>query len=194
MSKKLRVAILISGRGSNMQALHQASLADDYPADIIGVLSDKADAAGLKYAEDAGLNTAIVERGAFASKADHEAAIQGALEEWDAELLALAGFMRVLSADFVRAWPQKIINIHPSLLPKYKGLDTHARALEAGDKKHGCSVHYVTADLDAGPVIMQAEIDVLANDTIQTLEQRLLPEEHKLYPLALSQIANLKLL
>lgn len=180
---------MISGRGSNLKALHAASLAPDYPAMICGVLSDHAEAGGVAWAEENGIPVSIVERGAFASKADHEAAMDEAIREWDADMIAMAGFMRVLSADLVAKWQGRIINIHPSLLPKHRGLDTHARALAEGDTRHGCTVHHVTAELDGGPVIAQAEVAVLPDDTADTLAARVLIEEHKLYPAALADCA-----
>ena len=173
-----------------MIALAQAMAAPNHPGKVCGVLSDHADAAGLAYANENGIPTAIVERGAFASKADHEAAIHAALLEWDTKFIALAGFMRVLSGDFVAKWTGRIVNIHPSLLPKYKGLDTHARAIAAGDSEHGCSVHIVTPELDDGPIIAQARVPVLPDDTPETLAARVLVEEHRLYGEALKQLLN----
>jgi phosphoribosylglycinamide formyltransferase 1 len=185
---KIPVAVFISGRGSNMEKLVEAAQADDYPAWICGVLSDRADAAGLKFAEANGIPVAAIERKEFADKAAHEVAIQKQLEMWGAQFVALAGFMRVLLPEFVTLWQGRMVNIHPSLLPKYKGLDTHARALTAGDTEHGCSVHWVTPELDGGAVIAQARVPVLASDTEQTLAARVLLEEHRLYAMALAQI------
>ncbi len=185
---KIAVAFFISGRGSNMEKLVEAANADDYPAKICGVLSDKADAAGLKFAKALGIPTAAFERKNYTDKAAHETAIQKQLELWGAEFVALAGFMRVLSPEFVSMWQGRMINIHPSLLPKYKGLHTHARALEAGDKEHGCSVHWVTPELDGGAVIAQTRVPVLAGDTEVTLSQRVLIEEHKLYAVVLAKV------
>jgi phosphoribosylglycinamide formyltransferase 1 len=186
--RKKRVAILISGRGSNMLALIEAAKADDYPAQIVGVISDKPDAKGLETAKSLRLPAIAVPRKDYASKAVHEAAIQAALDDLGADIVCLAGFMRLLSAEFLAPWEGRIINIHPSLLPKHKGLDTHARAIEAGDAVHGCSVHFVTAGMDEGPVIMQAEVPVLADDTPESLAVRVLKEEHRIYPLALAKI------
>ncbi|MCU0832200.1 MAG: phosphoribosylglycinamide formyltransferase [Rhizobiaceae bacterium] len=184
---KTPVAILISGRGSNMEKLVEAARAPDHPAEICGVLADRADAAGLDFARGQGLVAVAVERKGFADKAAHEAAISAVLADWGAGFIALAGFMRVLSPEFVQAWHGRIVNIHPSLLPRHKGLDTHARALAAGDTEHGCSVHWVTAELDGGDVIAQARVPVLSGDTVATLSARVLAEEHKLYPAALAQ-------
>ena len=186
--RKIPVAVFISGRGSNMEKLVEAAKADGYPARICGVLSDKSDAAGLNFASASGIPTAAIERKDHANKAAHEAAVQKQLEDWGTEFVALAGFMRVLSPEFVALWRGRMINIHPSLLPKYKGLDTHARALAAGDTEHGCSVHWVTPELDGGDVIAQARVPVLIDDTEATLAARVLVQEHKLYPLALASV------
>jgi phosphoribosylglycinamide formyltransferase 1 len=185
---KIPVAVFISGRGSNMEKLVEAAQADDYPAKICGVLSDRVDAAGLKFAAANGIPVAAIERKNFADKASHEAAIQKQIGSWGTEFVALAGFMRVLSPEFVMLWQGRMINIHPSLLPRYKGLDTHAHALAAGDAEHGCSVHFVTAALDDGAVIAQATVPVLPGDTESSLAARVLIEEHKLYAKALAQI------
>jgi phosphoribosylglycinamide formyltransferase-1 len=189
-TEKTPVAVLISGRGSNMEALIRAADADDYPARIVGVLSDNADAKGLETAAAKGIPAKSVARADFGSKREHEAAIQAALEEFGAEIVCLAGFMRLLSGDFLAPWEGRIINIHPSLLPKHKGLETHARAIEAGDTLHGCSVHHVTAEMDEGPVICQTEVPVLPGDTPETLAARVLKEEHRIYPLALAKLAQ----
>ena len=170
-----------------MEKLVEAAKADEYPAQICGVISDRADAVGLKFASANGIATAAIEREEFVDKASHEAEIQKQLEKWGTKFAALAGFMRVLSPEFVSIWQGRMINIHPSLLPKYKGLNTHSRALAAGDKEHGCSVHWVTPELDGGAVIAQSKVPVLAGDTEATLAARVLVEEHKLYPQALAQ-------
>lgn len=187
---RLRTAVFISGRGSNMTALIEAARADDYPAHIAVVIADRADAAGLETARAHGIAALAIERAAYASKADHEAALEDALGAHSIELVALAGFMRLLSGAFLEPWAGRIINIHPSLLPKYKGLDTHARAIAAGERTHGCSVHHVTAGMDEGPVIAQATVPVLDGDTPETLAARVLVEEHRLYPRALAQLAR----
>ncbi|WP_306118652.1 MULTISPECIES: phosphoribosylglycinamide formyltransferase [unclassified Roseitalea] len=186
--RKRDVAVLISGRGSNMIALADACAAADFPARIVGVLSDRADAPGLDAARARGLAAAALPRTDFAGKAAHEAAIEAQLVGWGAEIVCLAGFMRLLSAGFVDRWRGRIINIHPSLLPRHRGLDTHARALAAGDARHGCSVHHVTAGMDEGPVIAQAAIDVGKGDTPETLAARVLAQEHRLYPRALRML------
>jgi phosphoribosylglycinamide formyltransferase 1 len=185
---KIPVAVFISGRGSNMEKLVEAAQADDYPARICGVLSDRADAGGLKFAAANDIPVAAIERKNFADKASHEAAIESQLKNWGAEFVALAGFMRVLSPKFVSLWKGRMINIHPSLLPKFKGLDTHARALMAGDKEHGCSVHWVTPELDGGAVIAQARVPIIAGYTEETLAARVLIEEHRLYAKVLGAI------
>lgn len=187
---KKRVAILISGRGSNMAALIEAARDPGYPAEIIGVLSNIEGAGGLARASVAGLQTTTLPHRAFASKAEHEAAVTAQLEAWGAEIVCLAGYMRLLSPGFVQRWAGRLINIHPSLLPAFKGLDTHARALAAGVAEHGCTVHFVTAEMDGGPAIAQARIKVLGNDTPETLAARVLVEEHRLYPQALALVAR----
>jgi phosphoribosylglycinamide formyltransferase-1 len=185
MARK-RVAILISGRGSNMAALIDAATAPDYPAKIVLVISNKADALGLVVARAAGIPTAVVEAD---TRAAMEAGINRHLAVVDAEIVALAGFMRILSPDFVRLWQHRLINIHPSLLPLYPGINTHARALADRATRHGCTVHFVTAAVDEGPVIAQAEVPILPGDTPETLAARVLVEEHKLYPRALAIVA-----
>ncbi|MCK5748264.1 MAG: phosphoribosylglycinamide formyltransferase [Oricola sp.] len=189
MNRK-RVAVLISGRGSNMEALIRATKAPDYPAEIVLVLSDNPEAKGLETARSEGIAARAVARSSHGSKRAHEEAIQQALDEAGVEIVCLAGFMRLLSGEFLEPWKGRIINIHPSLLPRHKGLDTHARAIEAGDAKHGCSVHHVTAGMDEGPVICQAEVTVLPDDTADTLSARVLTEEHRIYPLALAKVAS----
>lgn len=173
-----------------MAALINAAKQPGYPALIAGVISDRADAPGLETAQSHGLPATAIPRKDYASKAEHEAAIQAELGRLGAEIVCLAGFMRILSADFLKPWKGRIINIHPSLLPKYKGLDTHARAIAAGDAVHGCSVHHVTAGMDEGPVIARAEVQVLPEDTPDTLAARILVEEHRIYPLALAELAH----
>ena len=189
MSRK-RVAVLISGRGSNMEALVRAAKAPDYPAEIVLVASDNPEAKGLETARREGIPARAVSRDAHGSKRAHEEAIQETLDEFDVDIVCLAGFMRLLSAEFLEPWKGRIINIHPSLLPRHKGLDTHARALQAGDRMHGCSVHHVTAGMDEGPVICQAKVPVQPDDTPETLAARVLEEEHRIYPLALAEVAE----
>ncbi|MEM9574057.1 MAG: phosphoribosylglycinamide formyltransferase [Pseudomonadota bacterium] len=187
---QMNVAILISGRGSNMLALAKAIADPDYPAQVVGVISDQTDAKGLTLAAELNIPTIAIARSNFSSKAEHEAAIQKQLEMWKAEIVCLAGYMRIFSADFIENWPARFINIHPSLLPKFKGLDTHQRVLNAGDPEHGTTVHYVTAGMDEGPVIAQARVTVEADDTVETLTNRVLVEEHKLYPMALRKLID----
>lgn len=189
MNKK-RIAILISGRGSNMAALIGASVAPNYPAQIVGVLSNIAGAAGLDLATAAGIATATIPHRNYSSKPAHEGAINAQLDAWRVDLVCLAGYMRLLTPGFAERWAGRLINIHPSLLPKYKGLDTHARAIAAGDTEHGCTVHFVTAEMDGGPIIAQARVPVLAGDTAEALARRVLAEEHKLYPKALAMVAS----
>jgi phosphoribosylglycinamide formyltransferase-1 len=187
---KKRVAILISGRGSNMSALTEAARADDYPAEIVGVLSNRAAAKGLETAAAEGIATASLAQSNFESREAFDAAITEVLEDWRADIVCLAGFMRILSPEFATRWQGRMINIHPSILPLYKGLDTHARALADGATRHGCTVHFVTPGLDEGPSILQSEIPVLPGDTPETLAARILVEEHRIYPQALAMLAR----
>lgn len=189
MSRK-RTVILISGRGSNMTALIAAAADPAYPAEIAGVISDKADAPGLGIAIVRGVPVQVVARKDFADGQAHDAAIDKALAGFDAELVALAGYMRRLSAPFVGKWQGRMINIHPALLPSFKGLDTHRRALDAGLRIHGCTVHFVTPEIDDGPIIAQAAVPVMAGDDEAALAARVLKAEHQIYPLALKLVAE----
>lgn len=178
----IRVAILISGGGSNMVSLVD-DMTGDHPARACLVLSNVETAGGLDKARARGIPTAVIDHKPFGKdRAGFEAKVQDALIEAEADVICLAGFMRVLTADFVEKWAGRMLNIHPSLLPKYKGLHTHARAIEAGDKVHGCSVHLVTPALDDGPVLGQAEVPILPGDTPDLLAARVLVKEHQLYP------------
>lgn len=190
---RLKVGVLISGRGSNLQALIDAARSPDYPAEIAIVISNVPGAAGLQRARDAAIATATIDHRTFgkgpAGKADFEGSLQAALEDARVGLVCLAGFMRLLSPAFVARWRGRLINIHPSLLPSFKGLDVHAEMLRAGVKIAGCTVHYVSAEMDAGPIIGQAAVPVLAQDTPDTLAARILAEEHRLYPECVRRIA-----
>ncbi|MXP62317.1 phosphoribosylglycinamide formyltransferase [Roseomonas sp. M0104] len=191
MSQRRRTAILISGRGSNMAALLAAATDPAYPAEIALVLSNRADAAGLARAVEAGIPTAVVaSRGFGKDRAAFEAAMEAELAAHGVELIALAGFMRVLTEGFTRRWEGRMLNIHPSLLPAFPGLDTHARALAAGVRLHGCTVHLVTPGVDEGPIVAQAAVPVLATDAEEALARRVLAEEHRLYPTALAWLAS----
>ena len=187
---KTRVGVLISGRGSNMMALAEAAREPDYPAQIVCVVSNRADAKGLEFAAAHGIATKVIDHKAFATREAFEAALDDYLRSMDVELIACAGFMRILTAGFIERWEGRMINIHPSLLPAYKGLHTHERALADGATVHGCTVHHVTADLDAGPIILQAEVPVLADDDPETLAARVLKQEHRIYPQALALLAR----
>ncbi|MBR0679758.1 phosphoribosylglycinamide formyltransferase [Roseomonas eburnea] len=185
-----RVAVLISGRGSNMAALLAAASDPAYPAEIALVLSNRADAAGLAHAAARGVPTAVVESRAFrGDRPGFEAAMEAELARHGAEIIALAGFMRVLTEGFVSRWEGRMINVHPSLLPAFPGLDTHARALAAGVRLHGCTVHLVNAGVDEGPILAQAAVPVLPGDTEASLAARVLAQEHRLYPAALAWLA-----
>jgi phosphoribosylglycinamide formyltransferase 1 len=187
---KARTAVLISGRGSNMMALIEAARDAAYPAEIACVVSNRADAKGLDFAAAHGIPARVIDHKAYAAREAFEAALDGYLRSMQVEIVALAGFMRVLTAGFISGWEGRMMNIHPSLLPAYKGLHTHERALADGATVHGCSVHLVTAELDGGPVLMQAEVPVLPGDTPESLAARVLIAEHKLYPRALALLAE----
>lgn len=183
-------AVLISGRGSNLQALMDAAAAPDYPARIALVLADNPGAAGLDRARDARIPTHVIDPQQHAGRPAFDRALEQALAAHDVGIVCLAGFMRILGPAFVRRRAGRILNIHPSLLPAHKGLDTHRRALAAGAQLHGCSVHMVTPALDAGPVIMQAQVRVRPEDTAQSLAARVLAREHEIYPRALALAAT----
>ncbi len=188
--RKLRTAILISGRGSNMMALVEAARAAEYPAEIVCVVANTADAKGLEFAAANGIATMVIDHKAFPSREAFEKALDAYLRSMNVEAMALAGFMRVLTAGFIAGWDGRLINIHPSLLPAYKGLHTHERAIADGAKVHGCSVHLVTPELDGGPVLLQAEVPVLPEDTADVLAARVLTEEHRIYPQALALLSH----
>lgn len=190
MMQRKRTAILISGRGSNMTALIAAASDPDFPAEIVGVISDKPDAAGLGIAIARGIPTKVVARADHPGKDAHDAAIDSALAGFGAELVALAGYMRLLTTPFVEKWQGRMINIHPALLPSFKGLDTHRRALEAGMRVHGCTVHFVTPAMDDGPIIAQAAVPVMLGDDEASLGARVLKAEHQIYPVALKLVAE----
>ncbi len=186
----MRVAILISGSGSNMVALAQ-SMQGEHPARPCLVLSNRPDAGGLAKAEAMGIPTAVVDHRPYGrDRTAFEGALRDVIDAARPDLIALAGFMRILTAEFVRAYAGRILNIHPSLLPKYRGLDTHARAIAAGDTEAGCTVHEVTPELDDGPILGQARVPILPEDTPETLAARILPMEHRLYPLVLRRFAE----
>lgn len=187
----LKLAIFISGRGSNMEALVNACKIPDYPATPMLVLSNKPDAKGLDTARAAGIKTAVIDQSCYkGNKAGFEKAMLDVLEGYDIDLICLAGFMRLLSADFISRWKDKIINIHPSLLPDYKGLDTHARAIADGAQSAGCSVHYVVPEMDAGPIILQKKVSIDEDETPESLAEKVLVQEHIAYPQAVKLIAE----
>lgn len=186
----MKIAVLISGRGSNLQALIDACAADDFPAEIALVLSNKADALGLERAQKAGIATKTLSHKDFTDREAFDTAMSAAIEAAGAEFVCLAGYMRLLSDAFVRTWRDKLINIHPSLLPAFKGLHVHEQALEAGVRFSGCTVHFVRPAMDEGPIIAQAVVAVLPGDTPDDLAARILEQEHVLYPLALRLIGE----
>ena len=187
---RLPLVVLLSGRGSNFQALLRAIQAGRLQADIRAVISNRPDAAGLAIARAAGIPTSVVDHQDHADRESYDAALRAAIDPHAPGLVALAGFMRILTPAFVQHYAGRLINIHPSLLPRFRGLDTHARALREGVREHGASVHFVTEELDGGPVILQARVPVLSGDDAELLAQRVLQQEHRLYPAAVALIAG----
>ncbi len=187
---KKRVAVLISGRGSNMRALVEAACDPGYPAEIVAVISNKADAGGLDYARDNGIRTFVICHKNYETREAFDSALNQYLEDLNVDLVACAGFMRVMTPAILDDWKGRMINIHPSLLPAYKGLHTHERALADGAKEHGATVHFVTSELDGGPIIAQARVPVSRGDTPETLAARVLAIEHPLYVEALAKVAT----
>lgn len=186
----LKVAVLISGRGSNLQSLIDAQADPGYPAEIVAVISNVPDAPGLIRAARAGIPTQVIDHKKFDGREAFEEALNTALEETGAELICLAGFMRLLTPGFVEKWQDRLINIHPSLLPAFKGLDTHERAIAAGVKFAGCTVHYVRPEMDDGPIVIQAVVPIAPDDTAELLAARVLQMEHRIYPFAVKLIAE----
>jgi len=178
------IVILISGRGSNMEAVVRAARSEGWPARVAAVISNKPDAAGLAFAQAHGIPTAVVPSKNYSDRASFDAALQGEIDRFAPDLVVLAGFMRILTAPFVAHYAGRMLNIHPSLLPAHPGLDTHRKCLEAGEREHGATVHFVTAELDHGPMVAQTRVPVLPGDTEASLSARVLAEEHKLYPYA----------
>ncbi len=190
MTQKIPVSVLISGNGSNLQALIDACAQPDYPARIVQVISNKAKAYGLERAAKAGIPTKVISHKDYDGREAFDAALHDAILSSDAQLVCLAGFMRLLTPDFVNKWEGRMLNIHPSLLPDYKGLDTHARALADGKKEAGCTVHYVVPEMDAGEIIVQKRVPILDGDTAEDLQQRVHEVEHLAYPEALRKVAQ----
>lgn len=187
------VVILISGRGSNLQAILDAAHANELPIEVRAVISNNPDAEGLRLARAAGIHTEVIDHRAFAERAQFDSALQAAIDRHAPRLVLLAGFMRILGKTFIRHYAGRLLNIHPSLLPAFRGLNTHARALAAGVAQHGASVHFVTEDLDGGPNIIQATVPVRPGDDAATLAARVLQEEHRIYPLAIRWAAENRL-
>jgi phosphoribosylglycinamide formyltransferase 1 len=188
--RRLRVAILISGRGSNMDALIEAARAPDFPAQIALVVSNRPDAPGLAKAKAAGLATAAVDHKIYAGREEFERSLQIVLETYRIDFICLAGFLRLFTPWFIGQWRGRMLNIHPALLPAYKGLHTHERALADGVKIHGCTVHFVVPEMDEGPIVAQAAVSVLDSDTPETLAARVLEQEHRIYPMALELVSS----
>ncbi|MBB6285944.1 phosphoribosylglycinamide formyltransferase [Pseudomonas sp. 13B_2.1_Bac1] len=194
MSQTCDVVVLLSGTGSNLQALIDSTRTGDSPVRIAAVISNRSDAYGLQRARDAGIETRSLDHKAFEGREAFDSALVDLIDAFNPKLVVLAGFMRILSADFVRHYEGRLLNIHPSLLPKYKGMHTHQRALDAGDSEHGCSVHFVTEELDGGPLVVQAVVPVESDDSAQTLAQRVHTQEHRIYPLAVRWFAEGRLI
>ena len=188
--QKVPIAILISGRGSNMQTIVQAAADPIYPARVVSVISNRPGAAGLAWAEDRDIAAQCIDHKQYGSRTDFDAALHAAILASGAKLVVLAGFMRIMTSEFVDKWQGRMVNIHPSILPLFQGLDTHQRALDAGMAIAGCTVHYVTPELDGGPIIAQAAVPVRPGDTADSLAKRVLKVEHKLYPEALRLVAQ----
>jgi len=186
----LRIVVLISGNGSNLQAIIDDIHDDEIEAEVVAVISDKKDAYGLQRAQQAGIDAITLENTDCPSREEYDAQLQKIIDQYQPNLVALAGFMRILSDEFVNHFQGKLINIHPSLLPKYQGLNTHQRVIDAGDKHHGASVHFVIPELDAGPLILQAEVPIHEGDTADELAQRVHKEEHIIYPLVIKWFAE----
>lgn len=178
-----RIVVLISGSGSNLQAIIDACKAESYPGEVVGVISNKADVFGLSRANDAGIDNLALSHKDYDSRESYDQALIEKIEQYKPDLVVLAGFMRILTPAFVQKYSGKLLNIHPSLLPKYQGLNTHQRAIDAGDKEHGVSVHFVTEELDGGPVILQAKVPIFPEDTADELATRIHVQEHRIYPL-----------
>ena len=190
MSRKVKTAILISGGGSNMESLVSATKARGFPAEIVLVICNRPKAGGIERAKRLGIPVVVIDHKDYSTREKFEREMDAALRKHHVELICNAGFMRILTPWFVKKWLGRQLNIHPSLLPKYKGLHTHKRAIEARDKKHGCTIHYVSEGMDEGKIIAQTSIPLLANDSPETLSARVLVEEHKLYPKVLKQVAS----
>ncbi|MCP1464774.1 phosphoribosylglycinamide formyltransferase [Pseudomonas sp. S3E17] len=194
MPRTCDVVVLLSGTGSNLQALIDSTRTGDSPVRIAAVISNRSDAYGLQRARDAGIETRSLDHKAFEGREAFDSALVELIDTFNPQLVVLAGFMRILSAGFVRHYEGRLLNIHPSLLPKYKGMHTHQRALDAGDNEHGCSVHFVTEELDGGPLVVQAVVPVESDDSAQTLAQRVHTQEHRIYPLAVRWFAEGRLI
>lgn len=188
-----RVVVLISGSGTNLQAIIDACNHPAFPAQVVGVVSNKEDAFGLNRAKDANIATAVLSHKSFATREEYDSALITEIEKFQPDLVVLAGFMRILTPHFVQKYKGKLINIHPSLLPKYQGLNTHQRAIDAGDEEHGVSVHFVTEELDGGPVILQAKVPVFEHDTAEDLAARVHEQEHRIYPLVVKWFGEQRL-
>ncbi|MEW6992034.1 phosphoribosylglycinamide formyltransferase [Colwelliaceae bacterium 6441] len=188
-----RIVVLISGSGSNLQAIIDACKAEDFPGNVVGVISNKADVYGLTRAQEANIPNQTLSHKGFEDRESYDQALITAIDQYKPDLVVLAGFMRILTPAFVQHYSGKLLNIHPSLLPKYQGLNTHQRAIDAGDTEHGVSVHFVTEELDGGPVILQAKVPIFPEDTAEDLASRIHVQEHKIYPLVVKWYCSSRL-
>ncbi len=188
-----RIVVLISGSGTNLQAIIDACKVEGYPGEVVAVVSNKSDAYGLTRAKDADIATVALSHKDFASREDYDQALIKEIDAFSPDVIVLAGFMRILTPNFVQHYQGKLLNIHPSLLPKYQGLHTHQRAIDAGDKEHGVSVHFVTEELDGGPVILQAKVPIFAEDNADDLAARVHEQEHRIYPLVVKWLCEKRL-
>lgn len=188
-----RIVVLISGSGTNLQAIIDACKSTDYPGTVVGVVSNKSDAYGLTRAQNADIATIALSHKEFESREGYDQALIAKIDQFQPDVIVLAGFMRILTPEFVQHYQGKLLNIHPSLLPKYQGLNTHQRAIDAGDKEHGVSVHFVTEELDGGPVILQAKVPVFDGDTSDDLAERVHEQEHRIYPLVVKWLCQNRL-
>lgn len=193
MNKKIRVVVLISGRGSNLQAILDSVARGELPVEICAVISNRPNAPGLERARQAGIPAVTLDHRAFADRERFDKALQELIDSYHPDLLVMAGFMRLLTPDFIEHYQGRMLNIHPSLLPKFPGLHTHERAIAAKEREHGASIHFVTLEMDAGPVILQGRVPVLPEDDPETLAARVLEQEHRIYPLAIRWFAEKRL-
>lgn len=190
ITDQARIVVLLSGNGSNLQAIIDEAAAGHIAGQVVGVIANRSDAYGLERAASASIPTKVLEHTLFSSREDYDQSLAGLIDTFEPDVIVLAGFMRILTPEFVRRFQGKMVNVHPSLLPKYTGLNTHRRAIDAGDDEHGCSVHFVTEELDGGPVILQAKVPIFADDDEHSVQMRVQEQEHRVFPLTIHWIAT----